>query len=126
MSALTPRQLFNLDEACKPLVKAYGVTPYLVGTAAETKQPYRDVDVRLIFPNGMYDNLQKVIGQEGIAFTGFVIGAYLESKTGLPIDFQFQRMTEANDRHNGVRNPLGCRELSDYKGDAGKAMGQQS
>jgi hypothetical protein len=36
------------------------------------------------------------------------IGAYLSSRTGLPIDFQIQRISEANAKHgHRPRNPLG-------------------
>lgn len=47
MSAFSPRQMFALDEACKPISEAFDETPYLVGTAV-SRQEYRDVDVRLI------------------------------------------------------------------------------
>ena len=118
MSALSPRQLFLLDEACKPIAKAFDHYPYLVGTATE-KQAYRDVDVRLILEDAKYDVMHDAVGQEAIVFLGFAIGQYLADRTGLPIDFQFQRRTEANEKHHSKRrNPLGIRELSEYKGDA--------
>jgi hypothetical protein len=37
------------------------------------------------------------------------IATYLRQVTGLPIDYQIQRMTEANAKHTGVRNPIGTR-----------------
>ena len=36
------------------------------------------------------------------------IGRMLAEQTGLPVDFQIQRMTEANETYQGERNPLGA------------------
>lgn len=116
MSALSPRQFFLLDQACKPIFEAFGETPFLVGTALG-RGPFRDVDVRLIFNDVHYDALRHVIGVSGIAFLGLAIGQYVASLTGLPIDFQVQRRTEASAQHEGPRNPLGCRSLDDFEGD---------
>lgn len=119
MSALSPRELFLLDEACKPIKQAFGRPPYLTGTAASTeRQNYRDVDVRLILSDSDYDVLNDAAGQQVIIFLGMAIGEYLATRTGLPIDFQIQRQTEANAEHNGRRNPLGVRDLLEYRGDA--------
>lgn len=39
--------------------------------------------------------------------------AWLRAETGLPIDFQIQRQTEANKKYgNQFRNPLGVRGLN--------------
>ena len=118
MSALSPRQMFLLDQACHPINEAFGSFGcYLVGTAYH-RGPYRDVDVRFIMADKKHDRLTKVIRSEGIAFLGLAIGQYLASLTNLPIDFQIQRQTEANALHDGPRNPLGHRDLANYKGDA--------
>jgi hypothetical protein len=122
MSALSPRQMFLLDGACGPMLEWVGRGGvYLVGTAAEARvqgQQPRDVDVRMILPDKRHDRLRKAIGAEGIAFLGIAIGQYLASITGLPIDFQIQRQTEANALHSGTRNTLGHRSLGNYLGDA--------
>jgi hypothetical protein len=119
MSALSPRQMFLLDQACHPINAAFGSFGcYLVGTATE-RGPYRDVDVRFIMADKGHDKLTKAIGADAVAFLGIAIGQYLASLTGLPIDFQIQRQTEANALHpNGYRIPLGGRSLSNFKGDA--------
>lgn len=116
MSALSPRQMFLLDEACKPIRQAFRTPPYLVGTAA-VRGTYRDVDVRLILDDAEYDDL---VAQRPmvIPFLGVAIGEYLAARTGLPVDFQIQRQSEANAKHAGPRNPLGVRALSNYSGDA--------
>ena len=114
MSSLSPRTMFLLDEACAPIAKALD-TPYLVGTAF-TAREYRDVDVRVMLEDDVYDRLASV-GEHVPTFLGLAIGEYLAARTGLPIDFQIQRHTEANALHHGPRNPLGLRGLSSYKGD---------
>lgn len=116
MSALSPRQFFLLDQACKPIAEAFGEFPYLVGTAG-IRGPYRDVDIRLMLDDAAYDNLRDAVGAPCIAFLGLAIGEYLASLTGLPIDFQVQRTTEANAQHEGPRNPIGCRSLANFAGD---------
>jgi hypothetical protein len=116
MSALSPRQMFLLDEACRPIRQAFGTAPYLVGTAGE-RGPYRDVDVRLMLDDFAYDQLGK-LGPATIPFLGLAVGEYLAARTGLPIDFQIQRTAEANAAHSGQRNPLGVRTLANYGGDA--------
>jgi hypothetical protein len=122
VTALSPRQMFLLDVACAPMLEWVGRGGiYLVGTAAAGRvqgQTPRDVDVRMILPDKRHDRLRKAIGAEGIAFLGIAIGQYLASITGLPIDFQIQRQTEANALHKGTRNALGHRSMGNYRGDA--------
>lgn len=117
MSSLNPRQMFLLDEACKPLAEAFGQSVYLVGSAVENPD-FHDVDVRLMLDDCVYDSLVEAIGMKAIFFMSIAVGQYLSSRTGLPIDFQFQRSEQANAKHAGRRNPLGIRDLSDYCGDA--------
>jgi hypothetical protein len=117
--------MFLLDQACQPLREAFpDYGPYLVGTATE-RGPFRDVDVRLIMEDPEYDKLAAAVGMPAIWFLGLSIGQYLASLTGLPIDFQVQRATEANAIHGDkMRNPLGRRGLINYEGDA--PVGQDS
>lgn len=114
--------MFRLDEACKPIVEAFDHSVYHVGTSADGRQEYRDVDVRLILTDKHYARMVKAMGMPGIAFLGLAIGEYLASRTGLPIDFQIQQQTAANKHHGGkFRNPLGLRTLDNYRGDAAPA-----
>lgn len=112
---LTPMELFRLDLACKPLVEAFGDPPYLVGSVL-TRADYRDVDVRMILYDEDYDRLIPHQAMRTILDLAFT--AYLQEMTGLSIDFQFQRMTEANAQHSWPRNPLGTRKLGAWTGDA--------
>lgn len=116
MSALSPRLMFLLDEACRPIAQAFE-PPYLVGTA-QSGRAFRDVDVRLMLADEVYDRLAD-LGVHVPTFLGLAIGEYLAARTGLPIDFQIQRTTEANALHHGARNPLGLRKLGNYAGDGG-------
>lgn len=97
-----------LNQACRQLYEAFGGHPYLVGTAAEAAD-YRDVDVRQILYDEDFDRL--FAGYEKLwAFLSFVIGHWLRDVTGLPVDFQIQRQTEANAKHPKIRSALGMRQ----------------
>ena len=103
----------RLDSACRPIRDAFGTPPYLVGSVNE-RPDYRDVDVRLILLDAEYDRL--TVPEWSVI--GLALSAYLRDATHLPVDFQVQRMTEANERHPGTpRNPLGMRNVRDFVGD---------
>lgn len=124
MSTLNPPMLHRLDLACTHIAKVfenftYG-GPYLVGSVQErTSKAGSDVDVRLILIDEHYDSLMAGTPPGFATLLDFALGAYLRELTGLPIDFQVQRMTEANANHAGKqRNPLGCRDMTNWVGDA--------
>jgi len=104
----TRPEFWALDEACKPIRTAFpDFGPYLVGSVME-RPTYRDVDVRLILKDKKYDRLNDA--QWGLL--GFIISRHLAAVTGLPIDFQVQRQTEASAAYGEKpRNPLGVREI---------------
>ena len=116
-SRLTTLELHLLDTACVPVQAAFGST-YLVGTA-EGGPVYRDVDVRTILDDEDFDLLfGGEAGQRRWALTCLSIGYMLAQQTGLPIDYQIQRMTEANAKYDGRRNPIGMRRTYASGGDA--------
>jgi len=88
----------------------FGTTPYLVGSAAKGKT-WRDVDVRLILDDEEFDRrfgglssprcLNATWNAACLAFT-----ALGREMTGLPIDFQIDRETEANEKYPGPREAL--------------------
>jgi hypothetical protein len=115
-SYLSPPDFHRLNWACQPVRAAFGSPPYLVGSVL-TRPDYRDIDLRLILDDEVYD-----------AMFGAVDGLTTERRTGAtllllniavsdliakaanvraPIDFQFQSMTEANVPEHGMRNPMG-------------------
>lgn len=123
---LSPRQMFMLNNACEPIRRVFIETGdplsglYLVGSTMTGKRSegVRDTDVRLMLSDGRYAEIRKVLGVSGLRFLGVAIGQYLASATGLPIDFQIQQTTAANEAHgSGWRNPLGGFSLDDLVGD---------
>lgn len=106
----------RLDQACQPIRDAFdGHGPYLVGSAL-FRPDFRDVDLRVILPDDEFDVL---FASEN--FWGLVcqaITAYLREATGLPVDFQVQRMTEANAKYPGAqgRHAYGFGSVRGYAG----------
>lgn len=114
--------LHRLDLACRPISAVFGgfSGPYLVGSVQErTAGPSSDVDLRLILKDDIYDSLMTGTPEGFATLLDFALSAYVRELTGLPIDFQVQRATQANDLHAGKqRNPLGRRPLTNWVGDA--------
>ena len=105
---LTTTELYNLDAACRPIRRAFGTPPYLVGTAGVgSAGTYRDVDVRLMLDDEQFAAVCPT--RERWELLCLAIGAYLRERTGLPqIDFQVQITSLANERYGDKpRNPLG-------------------
>lgn len=106
----------NLNLACRLLVDAFGFGIYLVGSSQE-RRDYRDVDVRCMLPDDEFDRMfPGAVGMGNgtgridarLLATNLAFSAYLSQQSGLPVDFQFQRTTEANASFGGrPRNPLG-------------------
>jgi len=102
---LSTVELHRLDRACRDL---WGLDDtggvYLVGSAGE-RADHRDVDVRLILSDERFDAL---FGHAPVLWElfSYAVSRQLAADTGLPIDFQVQRQTQANE-HDGLRNPLG-------------------
>jgi hypothetical protein len=95
---------------------AFGHPPYLVGSATH-RADWRDIDIRLILPDAEFDGLFGKGANDVLSARLSLINAgitrQLSSMTGgLPIDFQIQRMTEANQRYDGPREPLGMFQRS--------------
>lgn len=98
---------YNLHLACCVVVEAYGPCVYLVGSCLE-KRDYRDVDVRAILADEDFDRrFPKLAGGAGPfqfdpewSLACASISLWLEQRTGLPIDFQIQRQTQANEEES--------------------------
>ena len=115
---------FVLELAMKQVREAFPssdgefVGLYIVGSALQ-RPDWRDVDVRMIMSDAMFER----------EFPGTVKGTwewhprwllltvaisdFLSKHTGLPIDFQFQPQTHANERHKGPRNAVGLGFIRD-------------
>jgi hypothetical protein len=103
----------HLEAFGREIDAAFGHLPYLVGTAAVGKI-WRDVDVRLILPDDEFDQLfppaepDQPDGRWGLLCAA--ISELARVRTGLPVDFQIQRMSVANDRYPGLRLALGIHD----------------
>jgi hypothetical protein len=102
--------MFNLNSACLAIVAALGPHVYLVGSSLE-RRDYRDVDVRCILPDEDFDRLFP--DARGYMYNGLwsvmcsSISLWLSQHSGLPVDFQIQRRTQANELEPGARLALG-------------------
>jgi len=117
--------IFALTQACQDINRAFGgFGCYLVGSATE-RPDWRDIDVRLImrdeefralFPQA-HDRCGWEFDPRWILLT-VAISERLSKVTGLPVDFQFQPQTWANEHHKGPRHPLGLIFVKRQEGDA--------
>lgn len=110
---------FALDLTCMHINEAFGFGGhcYVVGSALE-RPDWRDIDVRLIlpddefkvlFPNTYEDGHSIWEGNPRWLLLTVSISAWLQQQTGLPVDFQIQPQTHANDRHKKPRNAVGMK-----------------
>ena len=81
----------------------FGHTPYHVGSSLKTKD-WRDVDVRLILPDDEFEALFGKVANycnPKLAAVTLAFCALGKEMTGLPIDFQIQSQTHANEKYGG-------------------------
>ena len=105
-------EALHLNVVCATLVEAFGYNIYLVGSCLN-RRDYRDVDIRCIMSDEDYDRVfpNATKNQQLNAFwclTCAAISEWMAKRTGLPIDFQIQKMTDANtDYPKQPRSALG-------------------
>lgn len=105
-SYLTVAQAYNLNVVCRPIA-LIGYGTFHVGSSL-TRPDYHDVDLRCILPDEDYDRMfESDRGEPFLLFLNTAISEWIASRTGLPIDFQFQRATQANETFKGRRNGVG-------------------
>lgn len=112
---------FSLEMACSHIRAAFvsdddpgGI--YVVGSCLE-RQDWGDIDVRLIMSDEAFERLFPSASLLNAAWEHdprwvlmvTTIAQWMSSQTGLPIDFQFQPATFANERHLKARQPVGFR-----------------
>jgi hypothetical protein len=82
----------------------FGHVPYQVGSSLKSKE-WRDVDVRLILPDDEFAQRFGSVHTSWIdpAFAAITLAfaALGREMTGLPIDFQIQPMSQANEKFGG-------------------------
>lgn len=103
-------QYFNLNHACLVLNEAFGYgTTFLVGSSIE-KREFRDVDVRTILDDENFKRLFPSGGGERDALWSIMcasVSLWLSQHSDLPVDFQIQSQTAANEKFKGERSALG-------------------
>lgn len=82
----------------------FGAMPYQVGSSLQHKD-YRDVDIRVMLDDERYNDLAAT-GVD-LYYLNLSVSLWGQKVTSLPIDFQVQRITEANSDYNFPRNPCG-------------------
>lgn len=80
-----------------------GKQPYHVGSSLDSKD-WRDVDVRIMLDDARYEQLASVVDVQRL---GLALSLWGQRATGLPIDCQVQRTSEANAKYKGARHPIG-------------------
>jgi hypothetical protein len=108
--------IFALEMACQQINAAFsGFGCYLVGSALE-RADWRDVDVRFIMADDDFACLFPGVSDLSHPFWEYdprwllltvSITAWLRQQTGLPVDFQIQPQTFANERHSKPRSAIG-------------------
>lgn len=104
-SYLTVTQEFDLQHACRAAQAAFGDLGYGVFQVGSTltRANWRDVDVRCILEDESFDALFAA-NPTRLRFLNVCVSEWLQARTGLPVDFQFQRQTDANAKFDGPRN----------------------
>lgn len=104
--------IFALELECQHICKALGgFGCYLVGSALE-RPDWRDVDLRYIMADDEFRVLFPDAGDFWEQDARWLlltvsISERLSRITRLPIDFQIQPQTRANERHPGPRHSMG-------------------
>jgi hypothetical protein len=115
-------EAYNLNNVALILNEAFGVHNYLVGSCLTTRD-YRDVDIRCILEDAEFNRLFKGCGEcyqyhSLWSLMCASISEWLSNRTGLKIDFQIQRQTQANAENDGPRQCLGLFLQSPGPGEA--------
>lgn len=100
----------RLEDWCSMVSAIFGPAcgPYLVGSATE-RSDYRDVDIRAILPDQQFDRWFRG-RKDSVRFLNRGFSVWAQQETGLPVDFQVQRQTEANEQFSKPRNSMGSRD----------------
>lgn len=110
-----PASLF-LDDFGSVVWDAFGEPPYLVGSSLTGKK-WRDVDVRLLLDDAVYESMglghpERTHANGKWRALVLAFSALGKQMTGLPIDFQIQQRSLANrlfsPKAGHRRSALGC------------------
>lgn len=114
-----PPAIFRLEMAVRQINEAWphldSFGCYLVGSSLDGPD-FRDVDVRMIMRDDAFraefpsvENIDHASWEHDPKWLllTVAVGEWLAAQTGLPIDFQFNPQTWANNHHAGARQALG-------------------
>ena len=111
----------KLDEFGSQVWSAFGSPPYHVGSSmGAEKRDWRDVDVRLILADDEYRAMGlgdptkcgRNARWKAMCWAFSELGRVM---TGLPIDFQIQGQSHANEAYSEPRSALGMLELREVR-----------
>ena len=112
MSVGMPATL-HLQQFGEHVLRAFGHVCYHVGSSMPlgNKTGWRDVDVRLILPDAEYESRgfgDPKYPQQNKRWVSTVLAwsAFGKALTGLPIDFQIQQQSHANETESHPRSAL--------------------
>ena len=121
-SALGPAEVFLLRQWGRSIREAFSewdhVGLYHVGSSLGDERPWRDVDVRIMVRDEAFDRW--IAGPWHLQALDVAFTVWGQRATGLPIDFQIQRQTDANLQYGDQpRNALIARKpTAGYRGNA--------
>lgn len=98
-----------LQEFGSQIWSVFGSCPYIVGSCLY-KKVWRDVDIRMILDDDDFEiwGFGKPASENGKRTALEMAFAELGKRmTGLPIDFQIQQQTWANEKYQGPRSAIG-------------------
>ena len=102
--------IFKLELFGRVLMDAFGFNAYLVGSNVLGKGG-RDVDVVVMLPDDAFDEMfpdRDKPDRWNLRWAAYchAFSALGAEMTGLPVDFKLQRISDANEKHAGPREPL--------------------
>lgn len=118
MAVGQPQQML-LNQFGDLVSDAFGTTSvYHVGSSmGDNKKDWRDVDIRVMLTDeqwvnmGFLDPTKNHNDAKWIAMC-IIFSHYGRHITGLPIDFQIQRIKEANEQFNNPRSHVGTHKIN--------------
>ena len=118
-------EAFHLNNLCTMLNEAFGYNNFLVGSSI-IKRDYRDVDIRcimdddqfdLLFPDSKNSHNCSWVHDARWSLICASISEWLSKRSGLPVDFQIQRRTDANEQYPGPQHPRNAMGLFIHETD---------
>lgn len=105
----SPPALFRLRLFGDAVKRLIGERPYLVGSVL-TRRDHRDIDVRIMLADETFD---RAFGADedwrtngSLMLANMALSALAKEMSGLEVDCQIQRRSQANADETGQRHPL--------------------